>query len=111
MSEEPLHAVATRFPSPATPWPGCLCTYLNIVVEAGLRWLHVKISEGELHPIAFWDMDIPDADVIIGIRLGITGGSYLPKKPSWDWTGTDHSKKEEGPQEKRNVPANMVNKR
>lgn len=55
-------------------------------------------------------MDIPDADVIVGIWLGITRGSDLPKQSPWDWTGTDHSKKEEGPQEKRNVPVNMVNK-
>ena len=110
MNEQPLHVVATRFPSPATPWPRYLFTYLNIVIEAGLRWLQVKISEGQLHHIAFWDVDIPDADVIVGIWLGITGGSDLPEKLSWDWTGTDHSKKEEGPQEKKNVPVNMASK-
>lgn len=110
MSEEPLHVVATRFPSLATPWPRYLCTYLNIVIEAGLRWLQVEISEGQLHHIAFWDVDIPSADVIVGICLGITGGSDLPKKLYWDWMGTEHSKKEEGPQDKRNVPVNMVSK-
>jgi len=57
------------------------------------------MSEGQLHHIAFWDVDIPGADVIVGIWLGITGGSDLPKKLSWDQTGTDHSKKGKGPQE------------
>lgn len=99
-------------PSPGTPWPRCLCTYLNIVVEAGLRWLQVKVFEGQLHHIAFWDLQIPAADVIVGIWLGITGGPDLPKKgrTSWDRTGTDHSKKEEGPWETRNMPVNKINK-
>lgn len=104
--------VATGLPSPGTPWPRCLCTYLNIVIEAGLRWLQVKVFEGQLHHIAFWDLDIPAADVIVGIWLGITGGSDLPKKgkTSWDRTGTDHSKKEEDPWETRNMPVNTINK-
>lgn len=110
MNEDPLHVVATRFPSPATPWSRYLCTYLNIVIEAGLGWLQVKVPEGQLHHISFWDVDIPDADVIVGIWLGIVGGSDLPKKFCWDWTGTDHFKKQEGPQEKRNVPVNMARK-
>lgn len=110
VNEKPLYVVATRFPSPATPWPRYLCTYLNIVIEAGLRWLQVKIFEGQFHHIAFWDVDIPGADVIVGIRLGVTGGSDLPKKLSWDRTGTDHSNKEEGPREKRNVPVNTASK-
>lgn len=99
MDEEPLHVVATGLPSPGTPWPRCPCTYLNIVIEAGLRRLQVKVLEGQLHHIAFGDLDIPAADVIVGIWLGITGGSDLPKKgrTSWNWTGTDHSKKEESP--------------
>lgn len=110
MNEETLHMLATRLPLPATPLPRYLYTYLNIVIEAGLRWLQIKISEGQLHHIAFWNVDIPDADVIVGIWLGITGRSDLPKKLSWHWTGTDHSKKEEGPQGKRNVPVNMASK-
>lgn len=110
LNEETLHMLATRLPPPATPWPRYLYTYLNIVIEAGLRWLQVKISEGQLYHIASWNMDIPDADVIVGIWLGIARRSDLPKKLSWHWTGTDHSPKEEGPQEKRNVPVNMASK-
>lgn len=112
MDQELLQVVATGLPSPGTPWPRCLCTYLNIVVEAGLRWLQVKVFEGQLHHIAFWDLQIPAADVIVGIWLGITGGPDLPKKgrTSWDRTGTDHSKKEEGPWETRNMPVNTINK-
>lgn len=56
-----------------------LWTYLNIVIEARLRRLQVKVFEGQLHHIAFWDLDIPAADVTVGIWLGVTGGSDLPK--------------------------------
>lgn len=108
MNEQWFHAGVTRFPLLSPHWPRDLSTYLNIVIEAGLRGLQVKVSEGQLHHIAFWDDDIPAADVIVGVWLGVIWGSDFPKKFSWHWIGTGHSKKEDGPQEKRTVPVNMA---
>ena len=94
-----FRAQTSSFVSP----PSHSDAYLNIVIEAAFRRLHVKLPEDQLHPVPHGDSDHSGCLQVTGVRLGIQRGGHLSIELLREVDGAFHPI-EQGHQEGKEPP-------